>query len=218
MKRPLHSRASRYVRLRRQSAARRDVVSPGARLVRVECVGHVEGDFANVISQYDYTYDAAGRRIEIARFGSVMSESRTDSYGYNIRNELTSASKLGGTMPEYAYQYDDIGNRITSTDLGTNRTYIANNLNQYSFGSSNGESQIVLIHEIGHLLGMNHPGQTDESLKGNRPKENSSADYDVNPRSLMGSGMVLKDVDFNNAFCSHLNNRNIGKNWKASSK
>ncbi len=34
--------------------------------------------------------------------------------------------------PEYAYQYDDIGNRITSTDLGTNRTYTANSLNQYS--------------------------------------------------------------------------------------
>ena len=91
----------------------------------------------NVISQYDYTYDAAGRRIEIARFGSVMSESRTDAYGYNVRNELISAKKLGGaasvlSTTEYAYQYDDIGNRITSTDLGTNRTYIANNLNQYS--------------------------------------------------------------------------------------
>ncbi|MBR6734951.1 MAG: hypothetical protein IKL96_11215 [Kiritimatiellae bacterium] len=34
--------------------------------------------------------------------------------------------------PEYAYQYDDIGNRITSTNLGTNRTYTANSLNQYS--------------------------------------------------------------------------------------
>ena len=33
---------------------------------------------------------------------------------------------------EYAYQYDDIGNRITSTDLTTNRTYTANSLNQYS--------------------------------------------------------------------------------------
>ena len=33
---------------------------------------------------------------------------------------------------KYAYQYDDIGNRITSTDLGTNRTYTANSLNQYS--------------------------------------------------------------------------------------
>ena len=125
------------------------MVSPGARLVRVEHVGRVEGDFANVISQYDYTYDAAGRRIEIARFGSVMSESRTDSYGYNIRNELTSASKLGGTMPEYAYQYDDIGNRITSFDLGTNRTYIASNLNQYT--------QISTLCDSASLRGEFHP-------------------------------------------------------------
>ena len=62
-----------------------------------------------VISQYDYTYDAAGRRVEIARSGTAMSQSRTDAYGYNIRNELTSATKLGGpaSVPatlEYAYQ------------------------------------------------------------------------------------------------------------------
>ena len=37
---------------------------------------------------------------------------------------------------EYAYQYDDIGNRITSTDLGTNRTYTANSLNQYTLISN----------------------------------------------------------------------------------
>jgi len=91
----------------------------------------------DVISQYDYAYDAAGRRIEIARSGTAMSESRTDAYGYNVRNELTSATKLGGpaSVPashEYAYQYDDIGNRITSTDLTTNRTYTANSLNQYT--------------------------------------------------------------------------------------
>ena len=43
MKRPLHSRASRDVRPRRQSAARRSMVSPGARLVRVEHVERVEG-------------------------------------------------------------------------------------------------------------------------------------------------------------------------------
>ena len=68
-------------------------------------------------------------------------------YGYNIRNELISAAKsVGGDDPgapqsrtfttEYAYQYDDIGNRITSFDLGTNRTYTANNLNQYTLISN----------------------------------------------------------------------------------
>ena len=101
----------------------------------------------DVISQYDYTYDAAGRRIEIARSGTAMSESRTDAYGYNTRNELTSATKTGGpasvpASPEYAYQYDDIGNRITSTDLTTNRTYTANNLNQYTSISSSASSAL----------------------------------------------------------------------------
>ena len=34
--------------------------------------------------------------------------------------------------PTYAYQYDDIGNRLSSLDIGTNRTYAANALNQYT--------------------------------------------------------------------------------------
>ncbi len=88
----------------------------------------------NVISQYDYTYDAAGRRIQIGRSGSAMSETRTDAYGYNARSELISAAKAGGSQSsatEYAYSYDDIGNRISSLELGTNRVYSANELNQY---------------------------------------------------------------------------------------
>ena len=63
-----------------------------------------------------------------------MYETSTDEYGYNIRGELISAAKNaeGAKELEYAYRYDDIGNRISSFDLGTNRTYIANNLNQYT--------------------------------------------------------------------------------------
>ena len=89
----------------------------------------------NVISQYDYTYDAAGRRTAITRSGSMMSETRTDHYGYNDRNELVSGAKSGGSQSsatEYEYSYDDIGNRLSSLDLGTNRAYTANNLNQYA--------------------------------------------------------------------------------------
>ncbi len=84
-----------------------------------------------VISQYDYVNDAIGRRTAITRSGSMMSETRTDHYDYNNRNELTNAVK-NATLNEYAYQYDDIGNRLASLDLGTNRTYTANSLNQYT--------------------------------------------------------------------------------------
>ena len=86
----------------------------------------------NIISLYDYTYDAAGRRVEIVRSGSAMSETRTDYYGYNERGELIFSRRgAENAEDEFVYSYDDIGNRITSFDLGTNRTYIANNLNQY---------------------------------------------------------------------------------------
>lgn len=89
---------------------------------------HITG---GVISQYDYMNDAAGRRTDITRSGSMMSETRTDHYDYNERSELTNAVK-NATLNEYAYQYDDIGNRLSSLDLGTNRTYVANSLNQYT--------------------------------------------------------------------------------------
>ena len=92
---------------------------------------HING---GVISQYDYVNDAAGRRTAITRSGSIMSETRTDYYGYNDRSELVSGTKdtAATNLTEYAYQYDDIGNRLLSFDLGTNRTYTANSLNQYT--------------------------------------------------------------------------------------
>ena len=87
----------------------------------------------NTISQYDYVYDAAGRRVQISRSGSAMSENRTDVYGYNERGELISAAKNAeGAEIEYAYEYDDIGNRETSSERGTNSVYTANSLNQYT--------------------------------------------------------------------------------------
>ena len=51
---------------------------------------HING---GVISQYDYENDAAGRRVAVSRSGSMMSETRTDCYGYNYRDELISATK-----------------------------------------------------------------------------------------------------------------------------
>ena len=50
----------------------------------------------NAISQYDCTCDPAGRRVEIARSGSAMSESRTGYYGYNERCELSFLTQSRG--------------------------------------------------------------------------------------------------------------------------
>ena len=72
-------------------------------------------------SAYRYTYDAAGRRVS----------KNDERYGYNVRGELVLATNVvDGTV--FAYAYDDIGNRLWSREFGTNSTYAANELNQYT--------------------------------------------------------------------------------------
>ncbi len=60
----------------------------GSRLTQVRNAAQ-----GGTVSQYDYTYDAASRRVSCAKSGSAMSESRTDTYGYNARSELIWAAK-----------------------------------------------------------------------------------------------------------------------------
>ena len=86
----------------------------------------------NTISQYDYVYDAAGRRINVSKSGSAFDHDDSIAYGYNARSELTSAVASIDTGYRYAYDFDDIGNRESSSERGTNSVYTANILNQYT--------------------------------------------------------------------------------------
>ena len=75
----------------------------------------------------NYTYDALGRPL--TRTTSRNGTTQNDTFGYNPRSELTSAT-LGNA--NYAYAFDNIGNRETSSEAGTALAYTANNLNQYT--------------------------------------------------------------------------------------
>ena len=86
----------------------------------------------NVISQYDYAYDAAGRRVSCGKTGSAFEQNDTLSYGYNNRSELTNAVASVDSNYRYAYDFDDIGNRVTSSERCTNIVYAFNLLNQYA--------------------------------------------------------------------------------------
>lgn len=65
--------------------------------------------------------------------------------------------------------------------------------------------QNVIIHEFGHLLGLDHPG-ADADLT-----ENSPEDYEYSKEgvlgkdNLMGRGMIMTESDFNKAFCERIN-------------
>ena len=72
----------------------------------------------NVISQYDYTYDSAGRRIARAHSGTAFAQSDTIDYAYNAKSELTNAVAVADANYTYAYDFEEIGNRRTSSECG----------------------------------------------------------------------------------------------------
>ena len=83
---------------------------------------------ATTVAQRTYTYDTLGRPLTrtTARNGQTVN----DTFGYNNRSELTTATVNGGS---YAYDYDNIGNRKTAREAAEEITgYSANNLNQYT--------------------------------------------------------------------------------------
>ena len=86
----------------------------------------------NVISQYAYTYDAGGRRVSCGKTGSAFAQDDTVAYAYNNRSELTNAVAAVDSDYRYAYDFDEVGNRETSFERGTNSVYTANSLNQYT--------------------------------------------------------------------------------------
>ena len=107
----------------------------------------------NVISQFDYTYDAAGRRVSIAKSGSAFGDlsGSIESYTYNARSELTSArrTKNGQPIPGFSedFDYDPIGNRRSSATYNEKgeaqtSTYAANNLNQYTSRTTPGYAAV----------------------------------------------------------------------------
>jgi RHS repeat-associated protein len=107
----------------------------------------------NIISQFDYIYDAAGRRTAIAKSGSAFGDlsGSIDAYTYNTRSELTSArrTKNGQPIPGFSedFDYDPIGNRRSSSTYNEKgeaqtSTYQANNLNQYTFRTTPGYAAV----------------------------------------------------------------------------
>ncbi len=68
----------------------------------------------------------------MSKFDATFDLADVVTYGYNARNELTNAVAAVDSNYRYAYDFDDIGNRKTSSERGTNFIYTANNLNQYT--------------------------------------------------------------------------------------
>ncbi len=75
-----------------------------------------------------YTYDILGRPV--TRISSKDGATVNDSFGYNSRSELNTATV---NNESYDYDYDNIGNRETAQEAAESATtYASNRLNQYT--------------------------------------------------------------------------------------
>ena len=75
-------------------------------------VSIVSNAYDNVsLSRFAYTNDAAGRRTNREDSGSAFASTQANSFGYNARNEVTSADMRNGAS---TYTFDQIGTRVTA--------------------------------------------------------------------------------------------------------
>jgi RHS repeat-associated protein len=87
---------------------------------------------AGIVNCYAYTYNAASQRKDV-----TLADSGKITYGYDAKRQLTSAVKDNEANYNYGYSFDNIGNWLTGktgqlSGAPISKTFIPNNLNQYS--------------------------------------------------------------------------------------
>ena len=94
---------------------------------------HIDGIWYT-IAREAMNYNSQGKRIRSENLAGQVTTTAWDccfAYANNTRSELINAVAAVDSDYRYAYDFDDIGNRETSSERGTNSVYTANQLNQY---------------------------------------------------------------------------------------
>ncbi|MGB2822367.1 MAG: RHS repeat-associated core domain-containing protein, partial [Phycisphaerae bacterium] len=108
-----------------------------------------------VLSRFDYTYDAAGRRDGMTTLDGTW------TYAHDPAGQLIAATfelDAGSSIPaqEMAWTYDRVGNRRSATTNGATIEYTTNNRNQYvTVGAASYE-----YDDDGNLIGVTDGSDT----------------------------------------------------------
>ncbi len=118
------------IALRSGAVPRLTTVKTYDRLNRLSAIDHA-GD-ATAALRYGYTYNAANQRTRTTREDDSYWSFTYDELGQvtSGRKSLASAAPVPGL--DFAWAFDDIGNRKTATANGSVASYTANALNQYA--------------------------------------------------------------------------------------
>ena len=100
---------------------------------------------ANSSNQAAYVYDSLGRRTS-----ATLQDDTAWNYTYNQRSEITSAIRKNASnvmQNNMRYVFDNIGNRTSSYEDATSKTYDANSLNQYTEIDVTGGSSVCPLYD-----------------------------------------------------------------------
>jgi RHS repeat-associated protein len=127
---------------------------------------------STTLSRYDYINDALGRRTSVENSGTAFTATAFNLWGYNPKSELEASRRYTGSYdPEppsqdevtgerRLYNYDQIGNRLESTEgTASATTYGANDVNAYDWVQppSPDPQEYFCYDEDGNLLQSGKP-------------------------------------------------------------
>jgi len=111
---------------------------------------------ATAKARFDYDYDTLSRRTSLAQSGEMFNRyvggGEVTKWTYNDRSEVTAAQSYHGTNPadtsnpvgnrNLSFNFDNIGNRTSSSVDGRSTSYAANSLNQLTSRSPHGSIDV----------------------------------------------------------------------------
>gem|GEM_PF-812175 len=123
---------------------------PHRNLIKRVLNTHTDIDAIYVLSEFVYSNDAGGRRINRTDDGQAFESTQENIWGYNERNEGTSATMSNGSS---SYSFDQIGNRVQVSvpEDPVPQVYVPNALNQYASISTGGTTATPVYDLDGNL-------------------------------------------------------------------
>ena len=155
---------------------------------------------ANSSNQAAYVYDSLGRRTS-----ATLQDDTAWNYSYNQRSEITSAIRKNAsnvTQNNMRYVFDGIGNRTSSYEDATSKTYDANSLNQYTgIYISGGSNSYPLYDDDGNMTQFDSSTYTYDAENRLISAVNGTKRVECGYDAL--SRRVFKKVYLNNTLSKH---------------
>lgn len=139
------------------------------RLNRLVSISHAwAGAGEGALPSHTYTHNAAGERIGVHREDGAAWGYAYDDFGQVVSAVRSLASGAGQLGADYAFSYDDIGNRRTATKrapapwVNLEETYTPNLLNQYGQRIGPGRVEVTGAAQSGATVTVMHPAGQGE--------------------------------------------------------